>query len=180
MTLMDIVNAKQTDDGIVIDAGQRHARTLAPPGAPTRALIAQHGHRRHGRLREEAADPGRRLSRRHAGQGSQAVARLQPRSDLSDARRASRIATPTQTEVVDHRHRQAAGRPGRGRTSAPIASRSPTRARACAMWANTSPAKKARRSKERRKMAISLKGIGPPQGPRPQGAQGARLSVARV
>ena len=34
LTLMDIVNAKQTDDGIVIEPANDTQPRLAPPGAP--------------------------------------------------------------------------------------------------------------------------------------------------
>ncbi len=82
-----------------------------------------------------------------------------------------------------HRRRQAAGWPGGRRYPRLASRRSPTRARACGTWASTSPAKKARRSKERTD-AHQPQGCRPPQGSCPQGAQGRangrpRLSVYR-
>ena len=55
---------------------------------------------------------------------------------------------PRRPKSRRNRHRQAAGRPGCRRNPRLPRPRSPTRARACAMPASTSPAKKARRSKE--------------------------------
>ena len=65
-------------------------------------------------LHVEAGNPGRRLSRRGAGQEPEPAARLQPRRGLSDPGR-HRDHGGEADDADDHRHRQAAGRPGRRR-----------------------------------------------------------------
>ncbi len=111
-------------------------------------------------LHAEAGNPGRRLSRRGAGQESEPAARLQPRRGLSDPGRHHHhggkahhdygVAASTSSWSAKSR-----------RKSAPIARRSPIRARACATKANMSAARKARRSKMTTKLFQEAPGAHP-------------------
>ncbi len=145
LTLMDIVNAKQTDQGIVIEPANDTQEARAAWGT-TRALIAN---------MVKGVKDGFEKKLQIQGVGFRAA--MQGK-DLKLSLGFSHEVVFDDAQGHHHRgadrdrnHRHAAptsSRSGRLRPiSAPTASRSPTRARACVMWASTSPAKKARRSK---------------------------------
>ncbi len=105
------------------------------------------------------------------------AARLQPRRGLSDPGRHHESPPRRPTLSDGRRHRQAARRPGPRPRSAPTASRSPIRARACATKASMSAARKARRNGRRICSAAARRG---PASKLTSHAYGrARLSVFR-
>ena len=135
---------KQTTASIAVDPRDETKRARSLWGM-SRTLIANMVERRHRRLRAEAGDPRRRLSRRDAGQGPEAEARLQPRSRLSRSRRASTIAAPKQTEIMI----TGIDKQQVGQVAAEIrefAPPEPYKGKGVRMSANTSSARKARRS----------------------------------
>ncbi len=99
------------DDGaIAVDAARRvqagarrvgHARTMVANLVDGRDQASR-----------GAGDQRRRLPRRGAGQDLKLSSATATTSTIR-SRRASRSSTPKPTEIVDQRHRQAAGRPGR-------------------------------------------------------------------
>ena len=157
LTLMDIVNAKQTDEGIVIEPANDTQEARAAWGT-TRALIDNMVTGVKAGFEKKLHDPGRRLSAPRCRARTSSCRSAFSHEVVYQTPKGITLAVPTPTEVDGHGHRQAAGRAGCGRHSRVIVSRSPTRARACVMWASTSPAKKARRSKERWRWLSALKG----------------------
>ena len=141
----------------------------------SRTQIANLVERRHQGLLAHAGDPGRRLPRRHEGQGPAAAAdRLQPRRDAQDP--GGRRGEGGRRQAGNHHRSPASTSNSSGRslpTSAPRGRRSPTRARASATRASTSSARKARRSKDR--LSWPPNPVRSAQGSRPPLAQGAGL-----
>ena len=75
--LVPEVSASIGDDGITVTP-RKDMEKAAQMWGLSRTLVNNLVDRRHHRLHPEAGNPGRRLSRRGAGQGPEPAARLQP------------------------------------------------------------------------------------------------------
>ena len=106
--------SSSTTAQIKVDPRDETKRARAHVGHCRARMVANLVERRHQGLREEAGDHRRRLPRRGAGQEPAAALGYSHDVDLPIPEGIT-IAAPKPTEIVDHRHRQAAGRPGRRR-----------------------------------------------------------------
>ena len=145
----DDVVVKLEDGAIKVDAARRRPSARARMWGMSRAQVAQSRRRRDQGLREEARDQRRRLSRGGAGKNLQLSLGYSHDVDLSDPgrhRRSRRRSRPKSRSPASTSSRSARSPPKSARSAAP----SPTRARASNTPTNSSSARKARRSKERR------------------------------
>ena len=114
LVLADDVAAKVEDGAIAVDPRDETKRARAMWGM-SRTMVANLDDRRHQGLRAQARDHRRRLSRGGAGQEPAARSSATATMSIYPIPEGITIATPKPTEIVDHRHRQAEGRPGRRR-----------------------------------------------------------------